>query len=1096
MGLTWNRVNAFAFLLLLAFLRCDGQVLLDPTQPLSQYVHQSWQTGQGLPQNSVLALARTPDGYLWLGTEEGLVRFDGTRFTLYDRNTTGLKSNMVLTLLVDRNKDLWLGTYGGGIARLHSGKFQSFDTKAGLPSNLVRVLYEDKEGNIWIGTDGGGLARLKDGHFHTFKRRDGLADNAVFAIAEDNADKLWIGTHSGLSSLKNDSFTTFTTHDGLSGDFVRAVYPDSDGSVWVGTNDGLSQISHSGVRRFTAQDGLPSNMINSLRRDAVGSLWVGTANGLGRLARGAFTSYSDKDGLSGKDVWAILDDPEGRLWIGTAGGGLNSIHSGAFKSVAKPDGLASDLILPVFQDWEGAIWMGSDQGVMNLKDGRITTYTVKQGLPDNLVFSIAQDHEGTMWFGTRRGLATMRDGKIAAVEAIGQSSVLCTYIDHKGELWVGTRNGLSHMGDGIIKTYKTQDGLSNDNVIAIFEDAKGVMWVGTGGGGVNRFESGHFTSYTAKNGLGSDVVWSIYGQPDGTLWFGTSGGGLSRFRDGKFTIYGVAGGLYDDSVLAILNDHLGNFWFSSNKGVFRVSEKDLDDFAGGRIRKIRSTAFGTADGLKSSECNGGFQPAALRTSNGALWFPTVRGVAVINPGFIKTPKSPSAVLEHISVNGRELAPGEAVAVPPGAGQLEFQFTAPTSIAPDKVGFRYMLEGFDKDWVNAGPRRTAYYTNISPGEYRFRVQAGRDGLWSNTQTSVGLTLQPHYYQTKTFAVLVFLSLVTVCAAAYRVRVRNLKLREQKLVGLVDERTVALRKSEAQLRQSRDELELRVQERTAELLFSNRALEEEIAFRRRTEEQLIHAKEAAEAASSAKSEFLANMSHEIRTPINGIIGMTDITLGTDLQEDQREYLEIVKYSADSLLGIVNDILDFSKIEANKLTLEKTPFKLRSSLHELMRSLSVRSRQKGLQLISVIDPHAPDALVGDPLRLRQVLLNMLDNALKFTSSGSICLDVKAQRLAEDHAILHFAVRDTGIGIPTEKQGAIFEAFSQADTSSTRKYGGTGLGLTISSQLVGMMGGQMWVESRVGQGSAFQFTARIEIQQSEKSQLSGSKRHEPLAA
>jgi len=804
----------------LVMIASRAAIALDSEKELSQYSHTVWRTENGLPQNTVRALAQTRDGYIWIATDEGLVRFDGLRFTVFDRQTTeAMRSNGMQTLLEDQAGNLWVGT-DGGLLRYRDGHFTGYQISDGVASDKISSLTEDRAGNLWVGTPDG-LSRFRDGRFTSYTTSDGLPSNSVGAIYEDHRSQLWVSTLGGLARMDGDKiaavysikdglpannvgaiyesragdlwfgtpgglvrfaderFTVYTTRDGLANNMVWAIHEGRDGALWVGTDGGLSRLANGKFATFTTKEGLADNSVYSIYEDRDGSLWFGATGGLTHWRAGKLKAYTTRDGLSGNVVLAVLEDREGNLWIGTESGGLNLFRDKKFTAITASDGLASDLVWTVYEARDGAIWFGTQAGLTAMKGGKLTTFTIKEGLASNIVRALNEDREGALWVGTPAGLCRLRNEiftTYTVLDGLSSNAVWAIEEDREGALWIGTLNGLTRLKDGKFTVYTTKDGLADDAILALGTTSDGALWIGTRSGGLNRFKDGKFAAFGREQGLSDLSIRALYEDNDGSLWIGTRNGGLNRFKDGKFAACTTRNGLFDDCVFQILDDGKDNLWMSCTKGIFRASRQQLNEFADGKLQVINSISYGTADGLESRECTGGGQPAGWRSRDGRLWFPTIKGAAMLDPQHLKfNEQPPPVVIEHVLADDKAIDPGTNATLAAGVYRLEFQYTGLSFVAPEKVRFKYKLEGFDHDWIEAGARRVAYYTSIPPGSYTFRVMAcNNDGVWNEAGAAVGFYLQPRFYQTIWFYLLLLAAAGLVGWWVYQQRIKRIKV----------------------------------------------------------------------------------------------------------------------------------------------------------------------------------------------------------------------------------------------------------------------------------------------------------------------------------
>lgn len=777
--------------ILLALLSChlwlaQQTFALDPAKSFSQYKQIIWNEEKGLPQSLVLAMVQTRDGYLWFATLEGLVRFNGSSFKVFDlNNTPTFKTNFISSILEDRSGNLWVGT-GKGLYIYQDGEFSVYTTENGLSQDFVNTLYEDSKGNLWMVT-GGKLTCLKDGKITSYDTKDGILSGVNnITLVEDADGGLWIGTNQGLFHFLNDQFKPMTVADGFIAKRANIVFRDKDNRLLIGTENGLWHLENG---KFISDERFKGKSVRTIRNDQAGALWVAGDFGIIRIFGNMITALENRKGFS-SGIFTMLEDTEGSFWLGTQTDGVIQLVESKFASYTTADGLLDDLVFSIYQNEQKDIWISTQKGLSRFRNNIFDlNLTSRNGLPEIRMSCVFADKDGNLWVGTAKGLIHLQNNRVVPVKGIENLSdkvILVLHKDSENNLWIGTNSGLSvydlQSKSGEIISYDKPEQLRNARIYSIIGNRSKGLWLGTNKG-LFYLKDDQMTAFPMEDGSANNMVMSLYEDESGVLWIGTFGGGLVRLKDGKFSFVNSRNGLFNDIAYTILPDDNGNLWISCNRGIFRVSKTSVNDFLDGKRQDIESAAFGTTDGMKSAETNGGFQPSALKAHDGKLWFPTIRGLVVIDPHNIaKNLKPPPVYLETVMVDSKTASMNTNESFEADTQRLEFRFAALSFIAPEKVNYRYRLEGYDNDWMNAGNHQEAFYTNLPPGNYTFRVIASNnDGVWNETGANYSFDIKPHIYETWLFLVACLFAVGIIIAAVHFRRVRSLRLRHEAVLN---------------------------------------------------------------------------------------------------------------------------------------------------------------------------------------------------------------------------------------------------------------------------------------------------------------------------
>jgi signal transduction histidine kinase/ligand-binding sensor domain-containing protein/DNA-binding response OmpR family regulator len=1092
--------NAWMRALVLALSLAPWHAFADILPPM---VFRHLTVDEGLAQNSVMATLQDSRGFLWIATQNGLDRYDGyniRHFTHQRGVENTLPSNYIWDIREDRYGDIWMAIKDGGVARLNTATetFRSYRHEAGNPQSIssddARQLFIDRDDQIWIATVGGGVSildprtglsrRLK----HNANAPASLNSDLVSAVIQDKQGRIWVGTDAGLDLWmpSMDGFKHFTHSaadpHSLSANGVATLYVDRAGTLWVGTYlGGLNRFDGetAGFTAYMANEASPASLSNdevrAILEDDDGRFWVGSAHGLNLLDRksGTFTHFvhdkTDPQSLPDDFVISLFQDRGGLLWVGTVNGGVSRWNPRSWLfGHTNPTWTEGAYPIAFADDTDGRIWVGTQGAglfLYNPASGEARTAEAIFGrtgiVPDRRVMALLKDTSGDLWVGTMEGgmVRISPTGQVTRFHAesrgaddqhaLGASGIMTLYQTSDGRIWTGTfRGGVAVIDprtnriQRIATDVKNGLGAANPPATSIAEDRDGVVWVGTDGGGLlalrldgSLLSAWHHDEANLES-IASDTIYSVHVDAKGRIWLGSDSGGLEQVLGSAaspgsvhFRNHSAGWNLSDNTVYGIRSDARGALWLSGNRGLIRYKPDT------GEVRQ-----FHRDQGLQGEEFNFG---AHFRLRDGRLIFAGSNGFDLFSPEIIDDLQSapPAVALTSVELRGQPLPSDVPFHVLPKltVGYRDdlatFEFAALDFATPELNRFEYRLRGFDDRWVPVRSGHRATFTNLDAGDYVLEVRgASADGPWSTSDLKLPVSVRPAPWRSAP-AYLIYAIAAALLLWAY-----------------VSSQRRRLRQAAAQA----EKLEAEVGVRTAELTAANLELAR---------------------ATRAKSDFLARMSHEIRTPMNGIIGMGELLSRSGLTAQQQSLALKVNKSANRLMQILNDTLDLAKVEAGRLTVTSEPFDLLTVMTDTAELFATQAQEKGLELIAIPSPALTHLVIGDPLRLGQVLGNLVGNAIKFTREGEICLRYEILETRGDTIVVNLSVKDTGIGMPADVVQRIFDPFTQGDESTTRKFGGTGLGLTICRELAELMGGTIAVSSEAQIGSTFSVTLPLKL-------------------
>jgi signal transduction histidine kinase/ligand-binding sensor domain-containing protein len=775
-------------------LRPSPVLALDPSLDVSQYAHTAWTARDGFSLGNIYAIAQTPDGYLWLGSEFGLFRFDGVHAVPWHPPAGQQLPQKPYSLLLTRDGTLWIGTFAG-LVSWNGGKLTRYPE---VGEHFVTSLLEDREGTVWVGILGGSpdtltgrLCAIRNGYAQCYGE-DGAFGSFVWSLREDRSGALWAGAESGLWRWKPGPPKSYL----MPGTRIDDMSTADDGRLLVGVRGtGLKQLTEDKLESYPIRDAINRNKLlpdrdvdpNKLLRDRDGGLWIGThERGLIHIHNGRTDVFAKSDGLTGNITCSLFEDREGNIWVATTGG-LERFRERAVTTISAEQGLSSDLTTSVLAATDGSIWVAAHDGLTEWKNGRTTIFRKANGLPDEAIQSLFQDDRGRIWVSTGHGLAYLKDGRFIAVNGVPSEEVYSITGDKADNLWLSGNRGLSHMRDGRLVKHFSWSALGRHEQakVVLFDPKRGGVWLSFWrGGGVLYFKDGQVrASYTAADGLGKGPVAGLQLDRDGTVWAAIEeGGGLSRIKDGRIATLTTKNGLPCDTIHWSIRDDDGSVWLYTACGLVRVTRAELDAWITDPNRKVQFTVWDAADGVRLRAVSPAYYgPPVAKSTDGKLWFLMGEGVQVVDPHHLAFNKLPPPVhIEQIVADHKiywQNSPGAGISnvrLPALTRDLWIDYSALSFVAPEKVHFKYKLEGQDRDWREVVNDREVQYSNLPPGSYRFRVIAcNNSGVWNEAGDALDFSVAPAYYQTNWFRALCAVFLLVLLWAAYRLRVRQLR-----------------------------------------------------------------------------------------------------------------------------------------------------------------------------------------------------------------------------------------------------------------------------------------------------------------------------------